>query len=291
MVLVLLALGMWKAAQMDAPRVLAPVLAAIAVLALVSFIDDLRSLPASLRFGCHAIGSVLALASLGVGSWMGVAAVPGIGLMLGFVWLVGHTNAFNFMDGINGLAAGQACLTSLAMVAVALSGGVPSGHWAIGLAVAVAGVTAGFLPHNFPRARMFMGDVGSAPLGYLLGVLVLALADASEGRVLIPLVLLHSNFVLDTSITLLRRALRGEAWHKPHREHFYQRLIRAGYSHAYVTGLEMGLQLLVAAMAIYWTRMPAGWRAWVPALVVLLWTGFFVYAEREFRHGPRTLKE
>ena len=95
-----------------------------------------------------------------------------------------------------------------------------------------------------------MGDVGSAPLGFLLAFLALWAAKEHGWWLLIPLALLHANFVLDTGITFVRRVLRGEKWYDAHREHFYQRLIRSGKSHAFVTGCEMGLQLLVLGLIL-----------------------------------------
>ncbi|MCX6924750.1 MAG: glycosyltransferase family 4 protein, partial [Verrucomicrobia bacterium] len=220
-------------------------------LAAVSLWDDLQPLPPTVRFGGHALAALGVLHaldwprfSLEVASQPGVAwPAPMSGLLL-FLWLTGYTNAFNFMDGINGLAAGQAIVTGLGM---ALLGSVASGQWSVVsppvlLSLVVAGAALGFLPHNFPNARMFMGDVGSAPLGFLLAALVIWMARGFGWWLLVPLALLHANFVLDTGITLVRRVLRGERWYDAHREHFYQRLIRAGKSHPFVTGLEMALQ-------------------------------------------------
>jgi UDP-N-acetylmuramyl pentapeptide phosphotransferase/UDP-N-acetylglucosamine-1-phosphate transferase len=201
----------------------------------ISFIDDLKSLPALVRFGCHAAAGMAVLFGLG---WTTMAFEMGpefrvelpwiIGMSLGFLWVAGYTNAFNFMDGINGIAGGQAVVTGIGSGVLV---GIATGEWLslpVLFAFLVSGAAAGFLPHNFPRARMFMGDVSSAPLGFLLAALTLWLAQAHGWWLLIPLALLHANFVLDTGITLFRRIWRGEKWHAPHREHFYQRLIRAG---------------------------------------------------------------
>ncbi|MHB8524336.1 MAG: MraY family glycosyltransferase [Limisphaerales bacterium] len=147
----------------------------------------------------------------------------------------------------------------------------------------LAGAAAGFLPHNFPRARMFMGDVGSAPLGFLLASVALWIPVRDGWWLLVPLCLMHTNFVLDTAITLCRRVLRGERWHEAHREHFYQRLIRSGRSHSFVTGLEMGLQVLVFALLSAYIRVGVASRLALAVAVVLLWCGFFAYCESQFR--------
>ena len=260
------------------------------VLASVSFLDDVRSLSPLVRFGVHLLCAGAALWVLGFGrvdvfeEWWGRFGIGVFGLSLVLVvWVVGYTNAFNFMDGINGIASGQACVTALGMVLVT---GLESGTWdspSQVLCVVLAGSVLGFLPHNFPRARMFMGDVGSAPLGFLLASLALWLVRDFGWWLLVPLSLLHANFVLDTSVTLVRRMARGETWHQPHREHFYQRLVRAGKSHAFVTGWEMVLQCLVLGLALLYLKVGLIGKGVIVTSVLGIWTVFFCFAERTFR--------
>jgi UDP-N-acetylmuramyl pentapeptide phosphotransferase/UDP-N-acetylglucosamine-1-phosphate transferase len=263
---------------------------AVLGLAVVSFIDDLRSVPALLRFGAHGAAAALVLIIVGIpenaASGGPAFALAALWTLIGFLWIAGYTNAFNFMDGINGIAAGQATVTGLATAALALIGGLPPAHPAVWLAAAAAGAAAGFLPHNFPRARMFMGDVSSAPLGFLLAALGWWLVRDTAWWMLVPLGLLHANFVLDTGVTLARRLLCGERWYQPHREHFYQRLVRAGRGHAEVTGLEMGLQLLAAVGVLLAVKAHSGvWLAVVAVAVVAMWALFFLRAERIFRRA------
>jgi UDP-N-acetylmuramyl pentapeptide phosphotransferase/UDP-N-acetylglucosamine-1-phosphate transferase len=276
------------------PARIEEILGAAAVLAAVSLVDDVRSLPALVRLGWQFAAASAGLLALAGASLHG-GLLPGQGSevaralagLLGLIWVVGYANAFNFMDGINGIAAGQALLSSLGMAGVALGAG---GRWTsapILLCLAVAGAAGGFLPHNFPRARMFMGDVGSAPLGFLLAILVLWLAKDLGGWLLAPLVLLHANFVLDTAITLVRRALRGERWYEAHREHFYQRFIRSGRSHSWVTLWEMGIEC--GAIFVVWAtfRGSTGVRWGAAAVVLAAWLGFFLVAEAGFRRSLR----
>lgn len=254
------------------------------LLAVISFIDDLRSVHPLWRFGCHAACAGAALFAI---PWGGVHLAPwlpaaAIGLIL-FVWLTGYTNAFNFMDGINGIAGFQAALTGAGM---ALLGGQAVGwdHPAVLFSAVLGGAGAGFLPHNFPKARMFMGDVGSAPLGFLLAAAALALTVAGGWWMLPALAMLHANFVLDTGITLARRVARGEKWHLPHREHFYQRLIRAGKSHAFVTGWEAVLQLATLGLMYGYVRADApGVRVVAAAAALAMWLAFFAACEVKFR--------
>ena len=267
----------------------------------VSFYDDIKSVGAAIRFGCHSVAAIAALVALhfsGLGLGLDSQGIPlpvvALLWLLGFLWIVGYTNAFNFMDGINGLAAGQAILTGFGM---ALLAGLASGQWSVVSSqwstvsppvlwsLAIASAALGFLPHNFPRSRMFMGDVGSAPLGFCLAMLVLWLAMEAGAWMLIPLVLLHANFVLDTGITLVRRIIRGERWYDAHREHFYQRLIRSGKSHPFVTGLEMALQLVVLGLMVLYLHASAPMRVGLVALVVLIWLVFFGYCERSFQRS------
>src|SRR6185295_11154478 len=223
-------------------------LAAALVLAGVSLVDDLKSLSAFWRLGCHAAAAITWLVTLGWPPGFGWIELFG-GLLMLF-WLAGYTNAFNFMDGINGLAAGQAVVTGIGTGVIAALGTGSATEFPVLLSFLLAGAALGFLPHNFPRARMFMGDVGSAPLGFLLAALALWIVVEYDWQLAVPLFLLHANFVLDTGITLARRVLRGERWYEAHREHFYQRLVRAGKSHTFVAGLEMGLQAIVLALMV-----------------------------------------
>jgi UDP-N-acetylmuramyl pentapeptide phosphotransferase/UDP-N-acetylglucosamine-1-phosphate transferase len=270
--------------------VTAVMLSAALGIGVVSFYDDIKSVGAAIRFGCHSVAAMAALVALhfsGLGLDSSGLPVPVVALLwlLGFLWIVGYTNAFNFMDGINGLAAGQAVVTGFGM---ALLGSLTLRGYdraPVLWSMAIASAALGFLPHNFPQARMFMGDVGSAPLGFCLAMLTLWLALAAGVWLLIPLALLHANFVLDTGITLVRRIFRNERWYEPHREHFYQRLIRSGRSHPFVTGLEMALQGVVLGLMVLYLHASLPIRAGLVALVILIWLAFFAYCERSFRRS------
>jgi len=287
---ILCAITLWLCIETGAgsqKTILAAVGGAVLVLAGVSFMDDLRSVGARLRFGCHAAAALAVLLTAGIprtafGGNLGLVVTAGLALV-GFLWIAGHTNAFNFMDGINGLAAGQAVITGLATAGLAWAVGLTPDHPIIWLALITAGAAAGFFPHNFPRARMFMGDVSSAPLGFLLAVLGWWLACEAGWCLLLPVGLIHANFVLDTGFTLVRRILRGERWHEPHREHFYQRLVRSGRSHSDVTLRELALQSINAGVVIYAVKAGGGWVLLAAVLVAAVWIGFFLYAERGFR--------
>ena len=247
--------------------------------------DDIRGLRVIIRFVFHFVAAIAAILVLGVSSWDlttktgdGTFLLTFLAAGLALLWIRGYTNAFNFMDGINGIAAGQTVLTSLGM---ALVGGLGTGRWehpGVLFSLMLAGSAAGFAPHNFPKARMFMGDVGSAPLGFLLATLMLWLAR-DLGWIFIPLALLHANFVLDTAITLDRRIYRGERFCPAHREHFYQRLVRSGKSHAFVTGLEAGLLALVVLMMVGYVYAGVWGRVMLALAVPAMWIIFFHIAK------------
>lgn len=257
-----------------------------AILVIVSFFDDLYSLPQVFRFGVHICAALLVLTALGFGKSANASLLTRASLaVVGLLWITGYTNAFNFMDGINGMAAMQVVTTGVGTALVALAAGGSMEHPAIVFSIVLAGAGAGFLPHNFPRARMFLGDVGSAPIGFFLAVFAFWLARDLGWWLLGIFGLLHANFILDTSVTLTRRIWRRERWFEPHREHFYQRLLRAGGSHEFVTVLEGLLQFVVLVVVVIAVRM--GWtaRIIIAGIVCLIWILFFSYAELKFRRS------
>jgi len=256
------------------------------VLAVVSLLDDLHSLPQIIRFGVHTGAALMTLAAIGfTGSWELPTVIKVVLVVVGFLWITGYTNAFNFMDGINGLAGIQIVTTGIGTALIGLAAGADKEHPAIVLSIVLAGAGIGFLPHNFPRARMFLGDVGSAPLGFFLAVFAFWLARDLGWWLLCAFGLLHANFVLDTAITLARRIWKGERWFESHREHFYQRLVRAGKSHQFVTGWEFILQIITLIIIVVAVKM--GWpqRLAATGTVCVLWAGFFVYAECQFNRS------
>ncbi len=274
-------------------------LAALAAgLAVVSFVDDTRSLSPRTRFLSHLAAAVLllVLAPLpadGLLVWRGSDwALPKVvAWPIVLVWLVGYTNAFNFMDGINGIAATQAILTSLGTVAILAHAGTTGAEPIAAYALVVAGAAAGFLPHNFPAARMFMGDVGSVPVGFSVAALTVWAALSEGSWLLVPLALLHANFVLDTGITLVRRVAAGDRWYAAHREHFYQRLVRAGRSHPFVTGLEGVLQVAVVGLMLAYCSATPSARFLLAAGTLMIWVVFFLFAESVFRRHTRAVGE
>ena len=223
------------------------------LLAVVSWRDDLASLPALPRLAAQAIAVAAGLASFDEGAlvFQGLLPLWADRLVAAFAWLW-FVNLFNFMDGIDGLAGTETVAIGLGLALVALTaGGAPEDA---ALALAAAGAALGFLPWNWQPARIFLGDVGSVPLGYVLGWLLLAAAAAGNwaAALILPL-----YYLADATLTLLRRLLRGERVWRAHREHFYQRATQAGRSHATVVGLIAAADAVLIALALGAGRWPS----------------------------------
>lgn len=255
------------------PAVAIPLTAA-GVLALVSFLDDLRPRPAALRLAVQVAAVGAGLSAIGHGAFVG-ALPPVIDLPLtGFLWLW-FINLFNFMDGIDGIAGGEAVCIGLGLALLAALALAPAEVGALGATLGAGGL--GFLVWNWHPARVFMGDVGSVPLGYLLGYLLIR--TASEGGALDPAgfaagLILSMVFTLDASTTLLRRLARGKRPTEAHREHVYQRAVIAGRSHGQVSGAvivaNLGLIALAALLAATAPAIALG-------LAILLVIGLFAW--------------
>lgn len=221
------------------------VLVGMAVLAVVSWLDDRRGgLPVGIRLGAQFLAVGLVLAVLPPDARIASAPVPlwleRVACLLAWLWF---TNLFNFMDGINGIAGVEMAGIGggLAMLA-AVSGGPVA---APALIVAAGGL--GFLPWNWGRAKVFLGDVGSVPAGYLLGALLLGAALQGHWA---PALILPMYYWMDATVTLLLRLRRGERIWEAHRSHFYQQAARRAGSHAVVAGRIAWLNLALTALAL-----------------------------------------
>jgi UDP-N-acetylmuramyl pentapeptide phosphotransferase/UDP-N-acetylglucosamine-1-phosphate transferase len=251
-----------------------PALAA-ALLAALSQIDDRRGLPARVRFGAHLV-AVLALV-FGYPAdapWWALAILAFL-----LVWL---TNLYNFMDGADGLAGGMALFGFGGYAVAALT----SAHGDVALALAaaaIAGAAAGFLLFNFHPARIFLGDAGSIPLGFLAGALGYWGWKNGVWPVWFP-ALTFAPFIGDASVTLLKRLSRGEKFWQAHREHYYQRMVRSGLGHtltALIWYLVMATGIMLAVLALHFAPI-FQWVAVAVWALLLLLVGLAV--DRRWRH-------
>lgn len=220
---------------------MAAFLVGFTIVAAIGWMDDHRPLPAVGRLLVHLI-----TAGLFAGAFWVATAHMGLALIAFLAPLV-LTNVWNFMDGINGIAATQAVV-----VAAFLSMGVDGG-WTV-LAVATASASWAFVPYNFPRAKVFLGDVGSGALGFAFGCfMAVSMWRGMEARPAITSALLLalpvSAFLIDATLTLGGRILRGERWWTPHVQHAYQAAARQ-VGHGRVTMAFLGWTLLACVIAV-----------------------------------------
>ena len=264
-VVVLLAAGGVAASGGSDPAsqgLLAAFAGGLAMVALAGLVDDHRPLSPWLRLGVHA----LAAGWFAIALWLeGAAPATAVATFLAIVVLV---NVWNFMDGIDGIAATQAVLVG-AGLAVGLDGA-----WSL-LAAALAAAALGFLPYNLPRARIFMGDVGSGAIGFALAALggVFTAGAGPKGGLLLLVPL--SAFLVDAGLTLLRRVVRGERWWTPHVQHAYQgwarRVGHVPVTAAYAGWTAAGLLLAFACRDVDLVFILLGGLGWYTSAAVAWW--------------------
>lgn len=213
-------------------------------LAALSFLDDLRGLPVSIRFAGHFLAAGATLYAL--------PDMPFWAAALSVFALAWGANLYNFMDGADGLAGGMALFGFAAYGLAAWLGGAQ--EFAL-LAWVIAAAAGGFLLFNFPPARVFMGDAGSIPLGYLAAALGLAGWQAGLWPWVFPL-LVFSPFIVDATLTLLRRGVAAEKIWQAHHNHYYQRLVRRGLSHRRLAWAAYGLMLATAVSGLVLVVVP-----------------------------------
>lgn len=261
------------------------VLAAALLVAAMGFWDDVASLTPAPRLAVQTAAAILVVAVCG-----GIDTLPlpspldvpigATGLVLAVVWMVGVTNFFNFMDGADGLAGGQAGLTLLGLAVVLWP--LP----AAASAIVVAAATAAFLLRNWSPARIFLGDVGSGWLGFVMAALPFAV-PIDRGDLVLLVATSLALFLIDPAVTLTQRWRRGARLTASHREHAYQRLFEPGESHARVVSALLGAAVLLtgAAVIAYWYPRLAWWSVAGVAIVCSLeWRA----AQRAARRRPVT---
>ncbi len=228
---------------------LATILGAAVFLCALSFADDLRSLPVQVRLAGHFTAAAIVVLAVHGGEPMRAGLVESVVAVFAIVWM---TNLFNFMDGSDGLAGGMAAIGFAALSLAAAF----SGHASLAAVSAIfVSASAGFLAHNFPPARVFMGDAGSVPLGFLAGALGFAGWMDGAWPLFFP-VAVFAPFIADASITLARRIVRGEPFWKAHRTHGYQRLILAGWTRRQLA--VRAYVLMIASAAVAFMGLAAG---------------------------------
>lgn len=261
------------------------------MIAAVSWLDDLRSVSFVWRFAVHAAAALLIIFYVGYFADFYLPIVQKTsqsafgGMILTFFWIVWLTNAYNFMDGIDGIAGMQCVTAGIGWLLVGEFLNLDAAGF-YGGALAFAGF--GFLIQNWQPAKIFMGDVGSAFLGYTFAVLpLLSYQETSatvEVRGVLPIiaVVLTWLFVFDTIFTVVKRIFRKEKIWEAHRGHLYQQLVVAGFSHRSVTVAYGALSILTIGVSIvvFSATLGKNWGEWIlisviglQAVGLLLWAG------------------
>ncbi len=213
---------------------------AAAALAVLSWVDDLRDLPPITRLLAQ-IAAVTVVLTLKPGADLFFQGLlpPVLDAFVAGVFWVWFINLFNFMDGIDGITCTEALIIGLGL------GLIGNGLTGL-LGLIIAGSALGFLKWNWYPAKIFLGDVGSVPLGFVLGWLLLDMADDGQWAAAL---ILPAYYLADATTTLIRRAVRGEIiWHA-HRQHFYQQAVQRGLSHGMVSLCVLGVGLFLIGLA------------------------------------------
>jgi UDP-GlcNAc:undecaprenyl-phosphate GlcNAc-1-phosphate transferase len=264
------------------------VMLAAAAIALVALLDDLRDWPFFVKLAAQVAA---ALAAVGSGLSISVFSVPYVGPVdigwlgppLAVAWILFCTNAMNFIDGLDGLAGGVTLIAACFLAGIAAE----QGGWFVYFAslLLVAGA-AGFLPFNFPRARIFMGDVGSQFCGFVLAVLGIAAArfgGVDLSFLIVPMLL--AGVLFDVAFTLARRAVQGEPLTKPHRGHLYQIAHRAGMPARAIALVHWGFAATGGLACIWFVSAPSEAKAVIPFATLLPQVAWLAYVMARARRA------
>jgi UDP-GlcNAc:undecaprenyl-phosphate GlcNAc-1-phosphate transferase len=261
-------------------------IAASAAMALVALLDDVLDWPFTVKLGAQVGATLLAVAS---GLYLRDYRVPyvggfyvgWVGVPITIVWILFTTNAMNFIDGLNGLAGGVTLVAACFLAAIAAVHNAPFAYFA---ALLLAAGVAGFLPFNFPRARIFMGDVGSQFCGFVLATLAVVASrfeDVELSFLLVPMLL--SGVLFDVAFTLGRRLLAGERITEAHRGHLYQVAARSGVPPWVVTLIHVGFAVFGGLVALVFIAVSSAVKPLVPLLTLapqVVWLAYIGHRSR-----------
>ena len=264
------------------------ILLAIGVISIVSLMDDRQGLPIGVRLVAHLLVAIILV--IGIGLVFPSMEVPLLGSIsfgwvavpITVVFLVWMTNLYNFMDGMDGFAGG------MTVIGCGLLGylGWQAHHPVIAVIATLQSVAAaGFLVHNLPPAKIFMGDVGSVATGFLIAALIVLGCRDGVYDLWVPLIA-FSPFILDATVTLARRALRHEKVWEAHRDHYYQRLVIGGWSHRRTLLAEYGVMALCGVFALFYQYAVEAWRS----AILGGWALLFVFLALAVRSIERRIQ-
>jgi UDP-N-acetylmuramyl pentapeptide phosphotransferase/UDP-N-acetylglucosamine-1-phosphate transferase len=252
----------------------------------VSFVDDVVGIAVSLRLCVHVLAALVLIVGGFVLEEISVAGFDfhlsaTLGILISALFIVWMINLYNFMDGMDGFAGGMAVIGFGTLGVLGMRAG--DIHFAL-FSWLIAASAAGFLIWNFPPARIFLGDTGASVLGLLAAGLGLWGNDSGIFPIWIAL-LVFSPFIMDATVTLLRRLLRREAVWKAHREHYYQRLVMRGWGHKKTVLLEFAVMIGAALTAIF----SVGATPLQQICALIVWTAvyFFGFVTVDLLIAPR----
>lgn len=262
---------------LDFSSQLSMLIAASMGMAMMGLLDDAVGLTFPVRL---LVQSILASLLLYNGFTLSQVTLPFIGTIelgfagvgIAFLWILGFTNGFNFMDGLNGIASGSACVVSLLMLAF-----LPMDSSTAVIFIAMASSLLGFLPFNFITGRIFMGDTGSQFLGFLFAGLALMAPGSGVSVYIFPL--MFFPFIFDVVFTMMRRLLRRRNIFSGHREHLYQLLSRSSAGHSKTSLVYFALILLQAPVVYQVYSLPESYLALyiIPSTMVMITFAAFVF--------------
>ena len=266
------------------------ILAAFAI-AVVSFVDDLRDWPFGVKLLAQVLAALTAIVSglvvteVRVPFW-GAVELGWMGPLMTLGWILFATNAMNFIDGLNGLAAGVTLVAALFLAFIAQS---QAGWFVYFASLVLAAGVIGFLPYNFPRARIFMGDVGSQFCGFVLAMLGVAAARFEQVEMSLLLVpMLLSGVLFDVAFTLVRRLVNRDRVTQAHRSHLYQIAHRAGMDARWIAVVHWGFAALGGLVAIGFVVAPPVAKPALPLLLLLpqmIWLAYVLLRSRNAEIG------
>lgn len=274
-VMLVLGTGLWSIYETGLMRNFVYIVCAL-VIAWLGWRDDQYALTTKVRF---TIQSMVAIVSIWGFGYFDSVTIPlfgklqlgMFGILITFLWIIGLTNAYNFMDGIDGIGGGVAFAAGLGWMVLASHVNYLANSFVFWAGFAIAAGSLGFLVHNWSPAKIFMGDVSSTFLGYSFAVLPLIASD-QKGDALMLGTLLMWTFIMDAGVTFIQRLLRAEKVFSAHRSHLYQRLVISGYSHAAISSLYIFLTLIAVGLAFAWMQGSVIASACILFGLPLIWT-------------------
>ena len=268
----------------------------LALLVVVNFWDDISHLSFKIKLATQIIVAALAVYA---GCEIDQISLPfakeldlvWFGTAGSFLWIVCMMNLLNFLDGLNGLCSGSVLVASLFLATIGFISGSDAAIAVSGFFIALSLATAGFFTFNFPHGRIFLGDVGSQFLGFLMGILPLVIRD-NAGISIFTIPLLFFAPIYDITYTTLFRWRKGEKFWLPHKKFIFHRFHRLGYSHAVVTSAYLFIAILQGIGAIAMTNLPPHYHLWaiVPYVILMFIFSLMIIRAITRRHKHSLFK-